>query len=398
MAQFGAPNFLSVIDAYEAGSNRRERNRLAELDTLGRELQGKALGGDQNALAQLGQVSPQAYMQTKQFTTEQKQQFLKDFARSAYDATTPEKYAAVVDRFKSQGHTFDPGEDAFENRQSMINQVIDIGDRMGMDLRREEAKRAQANADRGYALDVQQFNAGQRNADRNFGLQQQALNARTRGQVTDVGGKRVLIDPQTGETIKELGTSPSSMPKAGGPMTASMLKLQRETESGIVDLQNTKAVLGRALELAPKAFSGMGAGTRAYLGSRLPDGAVPDFVADKAGSDATTEFGNIMSMEAIQSMSNSLKGATTDFELRKFEQVLSDPSVPPNIKIATINRMLALADSKLALEQQRLDEFGAEMPGAQPDAGGGLQPGVIEDGYRYNGGNPADPSSWEPAQ
>lgn len=377
MAQFGAPNFLGVISAYEAGADRAERSRLRELADRGRELQGKALGGDQNALAQLGQVNPQAYMQTKQFSTEQKQQFLKDFARSAYDANTPEKYAAVVNRFRQQGHNFDPGEDAFENRQSMINQVIDIGDRMGMDLRREEAKRAQANADRSY------------------NLQERALSARTRGQVTDVNGKRILIDPQTGETIRELGTSPSSMPKAGGPMTASMLKLQRETESGIVDLQNTKAVLGRALELAPKAFSGMGAGTRAYLGSRLPDGAVPDFIADKGSSDATTEFGNIMSMEAIQSMSNSLKGATTDFELRKFEQILSDPSVPANIKMATIKRMTALADSKLALEQQRLDEFGSEMPGAQPDAGGGLQPGMIEDGYRYNGGDPSDPNSWE---
>lgn len=176
MAQFGAPNFLGVISAYEAGADRAERSRLRDLAEQGRVLQGKALSGDQNALAQLGQVNPQAYMQTKQFSTEQKQQFLKDFARSAYDATTPEKYAAVVQRFRSQGHNFDPGEDAFENRQSMINQVIDIGDRMGMDLRREEAARDQRNADRSFGLQERGFNADQSYRQQQLALEKQKLN------------------------------------------------------------------------------------------------------------------------------------------------------------------------------------------------------------------------------
>lgn len=165
MAQFGAPNFLAAIDAYEAGANRREKNRLAEIDMLGRELQGKALQGDQNALAQLGQVNPEAYMQTRQFSDSQKRAFVSDFARSIYDADTPEKYAAVVQRFKAQGHNFDPAEEDFANRQSMLNQAIDIGQRMGLDLRREEAKRAQANSDRAYGLNVRQFDETKRMHD-----------------------------------------------------------------------------------------------------------------------------------------------------------------------------------------------------------------------------------------
>jgi hypothetical protein len=380
MAQFGAPNFLQAITAYEQGADRAERSRLQELSEQGRMLTGQALQGNQNALAQLGGVDANAYMQVKQFGDAEKKQFVQDFARQAYAVKSPEQWRSLIDGYKAQGRSFSPEEERFENRQLLISKAIDLGDQMGLDLRREEAARSQANADRSYGL-----------AREGLDIQRQNAAARQRGQITDVNGKRVLIDPVTGETIKELGAPPAGK---GGGGSAAMLKLRRETENGIVDLNNTKAVLSRALQLAPKTFTGVGAGTRAFLGSRLPDAMVPDAVADKAGSDATTEFGNIMSMEAIQSMSNSLKGATTDFELKKFETILSDPSVPVHIKVATINRMMALADSKLALEQQRMEEFGAEMP----DTGGDLQPGVIEDGYRYNGGPPADPNSWEPAQ
>lgn len=63
-----------------------------------------------------------------------------------------------------------------------------------------------------------------------------------------------------------------------------------------------------------------------------------------------------------------------------------------------------LAQKKVS-RQRALDAIKAGMPPqailAQEKAlakGSGPQPGAVEDGYRFKGGNPGDPANWEPAQ
>ena len=126
------------------------------------------------------------------------------------------------------------------------------------------------------------------------------------------------------------------------------------SEDEVANLQATTEALGRALSLNEKTFTGYTAGVRGAIGSKLPDAYVPDILADKSSADATAEWGNIMSMEAIKTMANTLKGATTDFELNKFVEILADPSTPAPVRKRTIERMLTLAQRKQQILEDRM--------------------------------------------
>jgi hypothetical protein len=54
-----------------------------------------------------------------------------------------------------------------------------------------------------------------------------------------------------------------------------------------------------------------------------------------------------------------LKGATTDFELRKFTEMLADPETPPEIRERVIGRLKTLADRKMKIIDRRVNELRA---------------------------------------
>lgn len=195
MERFGAPNFLSVIDGYERGKESSRRSRLAELDERGRQLQGEVLAGNQNKLAELYAVDPDRGMKVQQFTEQQKKDWLEDFSRQAYGADTEPKWRAMIDRYKAQGREFSPGEDDFINRDALIAGAMSVGDRLGLDLRREDAARSQANSDRSYNLQVRNFEADER-----YRAQQRAdEQAKLAAAAPDL---QEMYDPETGQPYK----------------------------------------------------------------------------------------------------------------------------------------------------------------------------------------------------
>lgn len=94
---------------------------------------------------------------------------------------------------------------------------------------------------------------------------------------------------------------------------------------------------------------------------------------------------------------------------------LNDPNVSPNMKAKILGNFIQWQNDRaevlrktasqiLGERQQPQQTQQAEIrqprasSGAAQNPSGMPQPGTVESGYRFKGGNPADPNSWEPVQ
>jgi hypothetical protein len=187
-------------------------------------------------------------------------------------------------------------------------------------------------------------------------------------------------------------------PRTGTSLSVTEKKEVFDAEDDLANIDATVETLNKALELNPQTMSGFGASALATYGAKAPSWLVPDKMEGPAR--ATNEWQTIMSMEAIKNMSQTLKGVTTDFELRKFENVLADPSTPRDVRERTIKRMIGLAKRKSQILKDRLEGVrgGTYFTPRGGASGGQLEPGQVVNGYQYRGGNPNDQTSWEPMQ
>ena len=87
---------------------------------------------------------------------------------------------------------------------------------------------------------------------------------------------------------------------------------------------------------------------------------------------------------------------------RAMEQAAKNARDPITGKIDPNNAELKAAQEKLQSVQRDIISKGWDIPGVTPTGAaptsGGLQVGAVQDGYRYKGGDPSNPNSWEPVE
>lgn len=211
------------------------------------------------------------------------------------------------------------------------------------------------------------------NALANFG--NQALDQQYKAGMLDIA--RQNVKPESVKTAEAAGLRPGTpeftkavFPKTDTPISATDKKAIFEAEDALPQLQGTKEALARAREINDKTFTGYTAGIRGDIGTKLPGGGM---LVDKDSARATSEWQKIMGPEALQAMANTLKGATTDFELRKFIEMLGDPSTDPKIRKSVIERLERLTDRKIELQNARVKDL---RGGGYFKPGGGASSGV----------------------
>lgn len=239
----------------------------------------------------------------------------------------------------------------YEEALDMLHDVL------GMDVEQYRGKSEFANtAARASMTTLQQIQAAKSEQDMELALKKFEADLATSnvpsGYEKVPGGLRAVpggpADPN----------NPLNAKKAATPsLSATELKAVHSAEDELPNLDSSISQLERALELNDKAFSGFGASLRGGLGAKLPDGMVPDFVADPSGATATSEYEAIMTGEAATAMSAALKGATTDRELSIFIDIIGDVSKPPEVRRAAITRLLELARAKRETAARRIGEL-----------------------------------------
>lgn len=139
------------------------------------------------------------------------------------------------------------------------------------------------------------------------------------------------------------------------PITATEMKAINEAEDAIPALQGTIENLKAAKALNPKTFSGLGAETGAQIGTSGVPGS--GLLVNTERAKATAEWQKLMKPEALTTMANTLKGATTDFELRQYVELLADPYTDKDTRSRIIDRMITLAERQKGVATTRLNEM-----------------------------------------
>lgn len=358
LANFNAGQF---IQAGQAGQRQRTLADLGRLAASGdfRGAQAAAFAGGETDIG----------LKLKQMNDQDKAQLVDQAASWAYTANDPQKWEAGRQQWAQQG--FDVG--PFQSRDALISQALSVKDRM-----------AQANSDRTYRLEQQRANGSAPKAP-----QLQELYDQTTGQPY-----KAVYNPQTG-TFDRVGgvKAPNGTTLSVGPDGQVQFQqgpgvkplTEGQSKDTVFVTRATGALptinaLGDALTSLPESF----AGSTPVVGNYMKSSKYQQ--AEQAGK----EF-----LQAI--LRKDTGAAITPAETQEYGTVyLPQPGDSPEVLAQKKeSRDRAVAAIRAGMPPQAI--LAAEKASSQKP-GGSPQPGEVQDGYRFKGGNPADQNNWEPAQ
>jgi len=159
-----------------------------------------------------------------------------------------------------------------------------------------------------------------------------------------------------------------------------------------------QAMMGASMDKKPGFFAEGGIG-------RMIAGGLGDVLLQRTGGQPIYQQ-HMMQQQALkqrqQMMQQQREADWQDFQ-RQFDYTQAHQKPVNNDTVNDFNWYKGLSAEDRALYDQfhPVTMMGPQGPIAVPrptlgGMGGGPKPGTIEEGYRFKGGNPADPNAWEP--
>lgn len=178
---------------------------------------------------------------------------------------------------------------------------------------------------------------------------------------------RVTVNKQTGQEVGRI-----EGPKKGPDSTSR--KAIYEAQDELPNLQGTIELLNEAKSLLgtsqkPGIYTGYGSGIRSAWNQAAPS-VLPNVLSNPQTAQNTQRYNQIMNAEAINSMAQTLKGATTNEEMKAFVTIVNDPNVSPDVKLRVIDQMSRAAQRHYQNKVDRIKELGGRMPELQPQGAG----------------------------
>lgn len=131
------------------------------------------------------------------------------------------------------------------------------------------------------------------------------------------------------------------------PLSSTDKKAIMEADDLVLTNQNVIDNLRQAKELSAKAYAGPLAGLR---------GQVTGMAGNEAGQ-ATTEYNNLVTTNALAQLKSTFGAAPTEGERKILLEIQGSANLPHELRVKILDRGIALAERRMAFNQQRAAEL-----------------------------------------